>query len=109
MLSHNWLAINDLFDAMDQLHLTSVLQSAPEAHQQRCLLAKNAIDTKRWPVAACGLRHAAAMAQNWAIQARQLADWCDAQEKGNAGHSLEAHPLLVGPELGSPCLSLQCR
>lgn len=86
-----------------------LLQTAPEQHSRRCGLAKNAIDSRRWPVAACGLRHAAAMAQNWAVQARQLADWCDAQQKGNAGHSLEAHPLLVGPELGSPCLSLQCR
>lgn len=63
-----------------------LLQAAPEEHGRRCALALSALDSQRWPAAACGLRHAAVQAQDWAIQARSLADWCDAQaESGRIG------------------------
>lgn len=50
-----------------------LLQAAPEEHSRRCALALSALDSQRWPAAACGLRHAAAQAQDWSIQARRLA------------------------------------
>ena len=70
-----------------------LLQAAPEEHSRRCALAQSALDSQRWPAAACGLRHAAAMAQEWASKARELADWCDTEaESGRAGS-------VVGPSL----------
>lgn len=80
-----------------------LLQAAPEEHSRRCALAKSALDSQRWPAAACGLRHAAAMAQDWAIHARALADWCDAQSESGRAHSVvpatlaEPPPILVAP------------
>lgn len=61
--------------------IAALLKAAPEEHSRRCALAKSALDSQRWPAAACGLRHAAALAQDWASRARELADWCDAQAK----------------------------
>lgn len=58
-----------------------LLKAPPEEHSRRCALAKSALDSQRWPAAACGLRHAAALALDWASRARELADWCDAQAK----------------------------
>ena len=57
----------------------SFLQAAPEDHSRRSILIKNHLSAQRWPAAACGLRHAAIRAQDWAAQARLLAEWCDAQ------------------------------
>lgn len=68
--------------------LVVLLQAAPEEHSRRCALAHSALDSQRWPAAACGLRHAAAQAQDWAIQARSLADWCDAQAESGRAHSV---------------------
>lgn len=58
-----------------------LLQAAPEEHSRRCTLAKNAIDAQRWPAAACGLRHAARLAEEWVGHTLRLAEWCDAQAK----------------------------
>jgi len=65
----------------------ALLEAAPEQHSRRCALAKNAIDGKRWPAAACNLRTAATLAQEWADRARSLADWCDAQAESGRAHS----------------------
>ena len=77
-----------------------LLQAAPEEHSRRCALAQSALDSQRWPAAACGLRHAAAQAQDWAIQARSLADWCDAQAESGRAHS------VVGATLTDPSRDL---
>lgn len=94
---------------MQPTDLAALLEAAPEQHSRRCSLAKSAIDSRRWPVAACGLRHAAAVAQAWALQARQLADLCDEQAKRENAQFVPADLVVVGPELGAPCMSLQCR
>lgn len=59
--------------------LAVLLEAAPEQHARRCALIKSAIDSQRWPAAACNLRVAASLAQEWVDSARALADWCDAQ------------------------------
>lgn len=89
---------------------TSLLEVAPEQHTRRCELAMKAIASMRWPAAACGLRTAATMAQEWAARARYLADWCDAQAKGGLVHSeispsLEAdvQAVLIEP-IGQPTI-----
>lgn len=66
---------------MQPTNTAALLQAAPEEHSRRCALAKSALDLQRWPAAACGLRHAAKLAEEWASQARWLADWCDTQDK----------------------------
>lgn len=84
----------------------ALLQSAPEEHSRRCALAKSALDSQRWPAAACGLRHAAAQAQDWAARARELADWCDAQAEPGRAHSVvgatladaSREPVLLAPD-----------
>lgn len=73
-----------------------LLQAAPEEHSRRCALAKSALDSQRWPAAACGLRHAAVQAQDWAAQARTLADWCDCQAESGRAHSV-VHATLTEP------------
>lgn len=73
---------------MQTTDTAALLQAAPEEHSRRCALAKSAIDSKRWPAAACGLRHAAAQAQEWAAQARALADLCDAEAESGRAHSV---------------------
>ena len=60
----------------------SLLEVAPEQHTRRCALAMSAINAMRWPAAACGLRTAATLAQDWADRARHLAEWCDTQAEG---------------------------
>ncbi|WP_157019827.1 hypothetical protein [Acidovorax temperans] len=72
---------------MQTTDTAALLQAAPEEHSRRCALAKSAIDSKRWPAAACGLRHAAVQAQEWATQARALADLCDAEAESGRAHS----------------------
>lgn len=59
-------------------HIT-LLEAAPEQHGRRCAFVKSAIDTKRWPAATSGLRLAASLANDWARQANEWADWCEAQ------------------------------
>lgn len=73
---------------MQTTDTAALLQAAPEEHSRRCALAKSAIDSKRWPAAACGLRHAATQAQEWATQARELADLCDAEAESGRAHSV---------------------
>lgn len=64
---------------MSPQRVAALPKAPPEQHGQRCVVKKSAIEAGQWPVAASGLRHAATEAQDWATQARQLADWCDAQ------------------------------
>lgn len=66
---------------MQTTETAALLEADPEQHARRCTLAKKAIDAQRWPAAACGLRHAAGLAEEWAAHALRLADWCDAQAK----------------------------
>ena len=76
---------------MHTTELAVLLETAPEQHSRRCALALNAIHTGRWPAAACGLRAAATLAQEWAEQARSLADWCDTKaESGRAYSTVDA-------------------
>ena len=72
---------------MHTTELAVLLEIAPEQHSRRCALALNAIHSGRWPAAACGLRAAATLAQEWADQARAQADWCDAQAECGRAHS----------------------
>ena len=72
------------------------LEAAPEQHARRCALAKNAIESKRWPAAACGLRTAATLANEWADRARDLADWCDAQAESGRAYSIVPATLEPG-------------
>ena len=86
--------------------IAALLQAAPEEHSRRCALAKNALDLQRWPAAACGLRHAAALAQDLASRARAMADWCDAQAEPGRAHSVvgatltdaSREPALLAPD-----------
>lgn len=73
---------------MQPTETAALLQAAPDKHSHRCAVIKSALDAKRWPAAACGLRHAAKLAEEWASQARWLADWCDTQ--GKSGITLSA-------------------
>lgn len=91
---------------MHLVNIAALLQAAPEAHSRRCALALTAVESSRWPAAACGLRTAATLAEDWAQQARTLADWCDAQGESGRAHSIvpvlpssddqAAAPLLAG-------------
>lgn len=90
---------------MQTTDTAALLQAAPEEHSRRCALAKSALDSQRWPAAACGLRHAAAMAQDWAIHARALADWCDAKSESGRAHSVVPTTLTdasLSPALLAP-------
>lgn len=91
---------------MQATDIAALLQAAPEEHSRRCALAKSALDSQRWPAAACGLRHAAAQAQDWATHARALADWCDTQAEPGRAHSVvgatltdpSRDPVLLAPD-----------
>lgn len=91
---------------MQTTDTAALLQAAPEEHSRRCALAKSALDSQRWPAAACGLRHAAAQAQDWATRAREMADWCDAQAEPGRLHSVvgatltdpSRDPVLLAPD-----------
>lgn len=91
---------------MQTTDTAALLQAAPEEHSRRCALAKSALDTQRWPAAACGLRHAAALALDWASRARSMADWCDTQAEPGRAHSMVAatladsshEPVLLAPD-----------
>lgn len=79
---------------MEHLQITALLDAAPREQQRQCEMAHRAIDSSRWPAAACSLRRAAAMAREWADQVAQLADHCDAQsESGRTGSTVA--PTLV--------------
>ncbi len=80
---------------MNYLQTAALLDRAPEAHSRICALAKNAIEVKRWPAAACNLRTAATLAQEWADRARTLADWCDTQFESGRAHSTVADTLAA--------------
>ena len=74
---------------MQPSDFAALLEAAPLDHQRRSNLAYRAIEAGRWPGAACGLRHAAAMARDWADQAALLADHCDTQaESGRVGSTV---------------------
>ncbi|CAN7369245.1 hypothetical protein [Acidovorax sp. LjRoot117] len=80
---------------MEASELAALLLAAPADNQRRSALAHNAMSEGRWPAAACGLRHAAAMAREWADKAVELANHCDAQaESGRVAST-------VGPALGA--------
>lgn len=64
---------------MITIEIAALLEAAPEQHSRHCAVTRSVIDAGRWPAAASGLRQAATQAQDWAAQAHQLADWCDAQ------------------------------
>lgn len=81
---------------MQSTETAALLEAAPEQHSRRCALTKSAIDANRWPAAACNLRTAASLAQEWADRARKLADWCDAQAESGRLHSTVSTTL--GPE-----------
>ncbi|WP_311221364.1 MULTISPECIES: hypothetical protein [unclassified Acidovorax] len=77
---------------MPTTDLAALLQAAPESQSRRCALALNAIESSRWPAAACGLRTAATTAEEWAQHTRALADWCDAQAESGRVHSTAPIP-----------------
>lgn len=72
---------------MTSTEIAALLKTAPNEHILRCALVAGAIDSGRWPSAATGLRSAAAMSEQWANQARTLANWCDAQAESGRIHS----------------------
>ena len=78
---------------MQSAEIAALLQAAPEEHLKRCDLAMSAIEAQRWPQAACGLRHAAAVARTWADQAVALADQCDAA--GESGRLFSVVPVTL--------------
>lgn len=79
---------------MQPSDIAALLEAAPLDHQRRSELAHRAIDDGRWPAAACGLRHAAALAKEWSDKAAALAAHCDAQaEPGRVGSTVA--PTLV--------------
>ena len=82
---------------MQTTDTAALLQAAPEEHSRRCALAKSALDSQRWPAAACGLRHAAALALDWASRARAMADWCDAQAEPDDDRKDDPGPKEVAP------------
>lgn len=89
---------------MKSAEITALLQAAPEEHSRRSALVKSAIGAQRWPAAACGLRHAATQAQDWATLARILADQCDAQT--TSGLARSAGPAtLTDPHLFSALMA----
>lgn len=79
----------------------ALLQAAPESHSRRCALALNAAESRRWPAAACGLRHAAVMAREWADQVVLLADHCDTQAESGRIASTVAPTLVEITEPGT--------
>lgn len=87
---------------MRRFEPAAILEVAPKQHARRCTLARSAIDSQRWPAAACNLRVAASVAQEWAGSARALADWCDAQaESGrviSAASNLEDQAKVLEPQ-----------
>lgn len=95
---------------MSNPNRAALLGAAPEAHRRQCLLAIDAIESRRWPSAAALLRAEATVAQEWADQARILATWCEAEGESGRAHStlpmaLECHATadLLGPA-GAPTL-----
>lgn len=85
---------------MQSAEIAALLQAAPEEHLKRCDLAMSAIEAQRWPQAACGLRHAAAVARTWADQAVALADQCDAA--GESGRLFSVVPVTLVESLFPP-------
>lgn len=81
---------------MQTTDLPALLEAEPGQHSRRCALALSAIESSRWPAAACGLRSAASLAEEWAQQARQLADWCDAQAESGRAYSAVPVPMPEG-------------
>lgn len=78
---------------MQTTDLPALLGAEPGQHTRRCALALSAIESSRWPAAACGLRSAAGLVEEWAQQARQLADWCDAQAESGRAYSAVPVPM----------------
>lgn len=81
---------------MSSAEITAFLEAAPTQHSQRCATNQSPIDAGSWPAAARDLRHAAALAQDLATQAHQLADWCDVQAANGQGGSA-APPAVATP------------
>ncbi len=94
---------------MQTTDLPVLLRADPAQHSRRCALALSAIESSRWPAAACGLRGAASLAEEWAQQARHLADWCDAQAESGRAYSAVPVPMPEGCQaallpVGAPTL-----
>lgn len=86
---------------MQPSDIAALLEAAPLDHQRRSNLAYRAIDSGRWPAAACGLRHAAVMAREWADRAAELADHCDTQAESGRVGSVVAPSLVEVIEPGT--------
>ena len=79
---------------MQPSDIAELLVAAPLDHLRRSEIAHRAIEAGRWPAAACGQRHAAALAKEWSDKAAALAAHCDAQaEPGRVGSTVA--PTLV--------------
>ncbi|MBV7428074.1 MULTISPECIES: hypothetical protein [unclassified Acidovorax] len=86
---------------MQPSDIAALLEAAPLDHQRRSELANRAIEAERWPAAACGLRHAAAMAREWADKAAELANYCDTQAESGRVASTVAPSLVEITEPGT--------
>ncbi|GKT20050.1 hypothetical protein AVHY2522_24645 [Acidovorax sp. SUPP2522] len=86
---------------MDAIELDALLLASPADHQRRSALARRAAADGRWPAAACGLRHASAMAREWADKAIKLADRCDAEAESGRIASTVAPTLVEIAEPGT--------
>ena len=78
---------------MQHAELAFLLEGSPQDHYRRSAEAHRAILAGRWPAGACGLRHASAMARNWADEIAKLADLCDAEAESGRLHSAVATSL----------------
>ncbi|CAM3404296.1 DUF222 domain-containing protein [Paracidovorax anthurii] len=81
---------------MQTTDLPALLGAEPGQHTRRCALALSAIESSRWPAAACGLRSAAGLVEEWARRARQLANWCDTQAECGRAYSAVPVPMPEG-------------
>lgn len=73
------------------------LESPPEQQRRRCAQAINSIQREHWPAAACSLRVAAQIGQEWAAQANQLAAWCEEQRTASSADSASPTALARSP------------
>lgn len=82
---------------MQPPEILNLLESLPEQQRRRCAQAINAIQREHWPAAACSLRVAAQIGQEWAAQASQLAAWCEEQRTANSADRASPTALARSP------------
>lgn len=82
---------------MQPPEILNLLESLPEQQRRRCAQAINAIQREHWPAAACSLRVAAQIGQEWAAQANQLAAWCEEQRTASSADSASHTALARSP------------